>query len=136
MEESRAVRDAVLDFYRGITEKAVERFDDIVSAEPATLVIGTAPGEWVTERPRLRFGFEAEGLTLEPGPHPRGYREGSMGWFVDEPRYGFPGGGGMRTRLSAIVREEDGHWKIVHMHFSVGVPDDEVQDLQARWGVT
>jgi hypothetical protein len=49
-EESAAVREAVLDFYRGVSAKAVERFDDIVSAEPATLVIGTAPGEWVTER--------------------------------------------------------------------------------------
>lgn len=41
-----------------------------------------------------------------------------MGWFVDEPWYGFPGGGGMRTRL---------------MHVSVGVPDEEVQKLQGRW---
>lgn len=135
MEESTAVRDAVLDFYHGVTTKAVERFDDIVSAEGATLVIGTAPGEWVTERPRLRFGFEAEGLTLEAGPRPTGYREGSMGWFVDEPYYAFPSGGGMRTRLTAVVREEAGRWKIVHMHVSVGVPDEEVQELQARWGV-
>ena len=136
MDESTDVRDAVLAFYRGVTAKAVEQFDDIVSADPATLVIGTAPGEWVTERPRLRFGFEAEGLTLQPGPHPTGYREGAMGWFVDEPWYGFPGGGGMRTRLTAVVRQEESHWKIVHMHVSVGVPDDEVQSLQARWGVT
>ncbi|HSO30076.1 MAG TPA: nuclear transport factor 2 family protein, partial [Candidatus Sulfomarinibacteraceae bacterium] len=108
MEESPEVRDAVLQFYEGVTRKALERFDDIVSTDPATLVIGTAPGEWVTERPRLRFGFEAEGLTLEPGEHPVGYREGGMGWFVDEPYYGFPGGGGMRTRLTAVVRKEDG----------------------------
>jgi len=45
MEASTVVRDAVLEFYRGVTTKAIERFDDIVSAEPATLVIGTAPGE-------------------------------------------------------------------------------------------
>ena len=135
MEESAVVRDAVLEFYAGVTTKAVDRFDEIVSSEPATLVIGTAPGEWVTERPRLRFGFETEGITLEPGPRPTGYRDGTMGWFVDEPWLGFPGGGGMRTRLTAIVREESARWKIVHMHFSVGVPDEEVQQLQARWGV-
>ncbi|MCA1679677.1 MAG: nuclear transport factor 2 family protein [Actinobacteria bacterium] len=135
MEESAAVRDAVLDFYRAISTNAAERFDELVSADPATLVVGTAPGEWVTERPRLRFGFEAEGLTIEPGTRPTGYREGNMGWFVDEPTYGFPGGGGMRTRLTAVVREEDGRWKIVHLHVSVGVPDAEVQELQARWGV-
>jgi hypothetical protein len=136
MQESTAVRDAVLGFYQSITSKAVEHFDDIISAEPATLVIGTAPGEWVTERPRLRFGFEAEGLTLDAGPNPVGYEDGTMGWFVDEPRYGFPGGGGMRTRLTAVLLNEDSRWKIVHMHVSVGVPDEEVQDLQTRWGVS
>jgi hypothetical protein len=135
MDESSAVRDAVLGFYEGVSTKAVARFENLVSASPATLAIGTAPGEWVTERAKLRFGFEAEGLTLEPGPRPTGYREGSMGWFVDEPYYRFPGGGGMRTRLTAVVREEAGHWKIVHLHVSVGVPDEEVQALQARWGV-
>jgi hypothetical protein len=136
METSTVVRDAVLGFYDGVTSKAVERFDDIVSAEEATLVIGTAPGEWVTERAKLRFGFETEGVTLVAGPDPKGYREGSMGWFVDEPWFGFPNGAGMRTRVTAIVRQEHERWKIVHMHVSVGVPDEEVQDLQARWGVT
>jgi hypothetical protein len=85
MEESPEVRDAVLDFYKGVAAKAMERFHDIVSAEPATLVIGTAPGECVTERPRLRFGFEAEGLTLEPGPHPAGYREGAWAGSSTSP---------------------------------------------------
>lgn len=136
MEESAEVRDAVLSFYAGVSANAIERFDEIVSSHPATLVIGTAPGEWVTERPRLRFGFEAEGVTLDAGPRPIGYAEGSMGWFVDEPWFGFPGGGGMRTRVTAIVRQEEDRWKIVHMHFSAGVPDEEVQELQARWGVS
>ncbi len=136
METSTVVRDAVLGFYDGVTSKAVERFDDIVSADEATLVIGTAPGEWVSERPKLRFGFETEGVTLVAGPDPKGYREGSMGWFVDEPWFGFPNGAGMRTRVTAIVHQEHERWKIVHMHVSVGVPDEEVQDLQARWGVT
>lgn len=135
MEESTVVRDAVLAFYEGVSTKAIERFDDIVSSNAATLVIGTAPGEWVTERPRLRFGFETEGITLVAGPNPTGYREGSTGWFVDEPWFGFPDGGGMRTRVTGVVREEADRWKVVHLHFSVGVPDEEVQVLQARWGV-
>ena len=136
MEASTAVRDAVLGFYRGVTEKEVDRFDEIVSSDGATMVIGTAPGEWVTERPRLRFGFETEGVTLDAGPRPVGYREGTLGWFADEPWFGFPGGGGMRTRVTGVVRLEGDRWKIVHMHFSVGVPDEEVQELQARWGVS
>jgi len=79
MDESIEVRDAVLAFYRGVTNKEISRFEEIVSGHLATLVIGTAPGEWVTERPRLRFGFEAEGLSVEAGARPTGYREGTMG---------------------------------------------------------
>jgi hypothetical protein len=39
----------------------------------------------------------------------------------------------MHTRLTAVLRREDERWKVVHMHVSVGVPDEEVSDLQERW---
>lgn len=135
MTASDDVRDAVLAFYTAVSNKQVDRFDDIVSADPATLVIGTAPGEWVTERPRLRFGFEAEGLRVEAGRAPAGHAEGSMGWFTDEPRFVLPDSSAFRTRLTAVVRREEGRWKIVHMHWSSGVPDDEIAGLQATWGI-
>lgn len=135
MRESDEVRRAVLDFYRGVSNTEIERFDEIVSAHPATLVIGTAIGEWVTERPRLRSGLEAEGLTVEAGPSPAGHADDGLGWFVDEPRFVLPDGSGYRTRLTAVGHREDERWKIVHMHWSVGVPDDEVITLQQRWVV-
>ena len=39
----------------------------------------------------------------------------------------------MDTRLRAVMHEEEGRWKLVHMHVSVGVPDEEVVELQMRW---
>lgn len=107
-------------------------FDQLVSREEATLVIGTAPGEWVRERERLRFGFEAEGLRLEAGD-PQGYEEGSMGWGIDEPTMVLPNGDAVQTRLTTVMLREDEAWKLVHAHFSVGVPDEEVVELQKRW---
>jgi hypothetical protein len=135
MERSTAVRDTMLRFYDRVSASDVTAFDELVSADPATLVIGTAPGEWITERERLRYGFEAEGLRITAGAEPTGWENGAVGWFVDEPTYSFPGDAGhMRTRLSAILQREDAVWRIVHMHVSVCVPDEEVVDLQARWG--
>jgi hypothetical protein len=29
------------------------------------------------------------------------------------------------TRLTAVLREDEGEWKAVHLHFSVGVPDEQ-----------
>lgn len=88
----------------------------------------------------VQLGAEAFWTTQDgcdrarPSKRPTGYCEGTMGWFVDEPWFGFRCGGGTRTRLTAVVHEEAGRWKIVHMHFSVGVPDEEVQEIQAKWG--
>jgi hypothetical protein len=133
VKASDDVRGAMLEFYERLSAKDVASFDRLVSDDPATLVIGTAPGEWVTERDRLRFGFEAEGLAIEAGARPAGYEQRDIGWFVDEPTYTFPDGSRMRTRLTAVLLLEQGDWRIVHMHVSVGVPDDEVVALQARW---
>jgi hypothetical protein len=133
MQPSAEVRDAMLRFYDQLSASDVGSFDELVSQEPATLVIGTAPGEWVTERERMRFGFEAEGVRLEAGENPTGYEEGSLGWFVDEPTFFFPDGSSMDTRLTAVMHREGGRWKLVHMHVSVGVPDEEVVELQRRW---
>jgi SnoaL-like domain len=132
MQQSAAVRAAMLRFYDRLSASDVESFEQLVSRDPATLVIGTAPGEWVTERDRLRFGFEAEGVRIEPG-EPVGYEEGTLGWVVDQPIFSFPDGSSMRTRLTSVMRQEDGSWRLLHMHVSVGVPDEEVAELQRRW---
>jgi hypothetical protein len=118
-------------FCEGVSNKRVDEFYDIVSAE-ANLVIGTTPGENVTDRSAMRFGFEAEGITIRSREAHR-YEEGSLGWVVDQPRFGFPDGSGMDCRVTAILRNENGTWRLVHAHFSVGVPDDEVATLQERW---
>jgi hypothetical protein len=131
MRESSAARDAWLRFCEGVSKGRVEQFDDIVSQE-AKLVIGTAPGEMVTERDRMKFGFETEGVTLV-SRHAQGYEEGSLGWVVDEPRFGFPDGSAFDCRVTAVVRKERDTWRLVHAHFSVGVPDDEVVALQDKW---
>jgi hypothetical protein len=76
------VTEAWLRFCDGVSKGQVDQFADIVSQE-ANIIIGTAPGEMVTDRPAMRFGFETEGVTLE-SHFARGYEEGSLGW-VDAP---------------------------------------------------
>ena len=115
MQQSTEVRDAMLRFYDRLSASDIESFDELVSQEPATLIIGTAPGEWVTERDRMRYGYEV----------------GSMGWFVGEPTFVFPDGSAMDTRMTAVMHHEDGRWKL--MHVSVGVADGEVVELRQRW---
>jgi hypothetical protein len=135
MHGSSAVREAMLEFYDRLSASDVDSFNRLVSSDPATVVIGTAIGEIHRDRAKLRFGFEMEGARIEAGD-PQGYEEGTMGWVIDEPTFIFGEMPPVATRLTAIFRREDERWRLVHMHVSVGVPDEEVTELQARWGVT
>ena len=100
------------------------------------MAIGTA-GEWLEGREQLLAALEAqmnemEGFRMEAGEEPHCYEEGSMGWVADRPRVVLPDGT-IWTRLTGVVRQEEGEWRFVHLHLSVGVPDEEVVELQRRW---
>lgn len=67
------------------------------------------------------------------GPDPHGYAEGGVGFAVDQPRFVLPDGSFIPTRLTAVLRQESAQWKVVHPHFSIGVPDeDAIQGPDAR----
>lgn len=137
MQESSGIRQAMHRFFDRLSAGDVAAFYELVELGEATMVLGTAPGEIVTEEVRLRFGFEAEGLELAPGLEHGSWEEGTIGWYVGEPIVTLPDGSKQAWRMTTIWRRPaDDGWKLVHMHASVGVPDDEVNVLQARWGTT
>jgi SnoaL-like domain len=131
MEEASDLTQTWHRFCERLSAGDVDSFDELVSRE-ATVIIGTAPGEWVDDRARMRFGFETEGVGLTP-VDPMAWADGSLGFVLDRPRFVFPDGSGIDTRVTAVVRLEGEAWRLVHAHFSVGVPDEEVAQLQAAW---
>jgi len=40
--------------------------------------------------------------------------------------------GGIACAEGVSVCHQDGEWKIVHLHFSVGVPDEQAMELTAE----
>ena len=138
MRRSAGVRDTLLRFYEAFSAPDLEGFAQLIAREDeGVLVIGTDPGDWAEGRGRWIAAREAlthsmEGLRLEAGEEPQGYEEGSMGWVADRPTAVLPEGP-ISTRLTGVVRQEGGEWRLVHIHLSVGVPDEEVVKLQRRW---
>jgi hypothetical protein len=128
VHESAGVRDGILRFYERFSAGDPDAFAEGVAEGPGVSVIGTAPGEGHDDRESwieaYRSGIAELGMTLE-GADPRGYEEGAVGWGVDQPRFVLPDGSYLPTRLTAVLHNEDGGWKVVHLHFSVGVPDEE-----------
>ena len=141
MRRSTEVRDALLRFYEAFSAANLERFAQIIAQKEneGVLVIGTDPGDWLEGREQWIAAREAlvagmwEGLRLEAGEQPHGYEEGSMGWVADRPNIVMADGTAISARLTGVVRQEGGEWRFVHVHLSVGVPDEEVVELQKRW---
>jgi hypothetical protein len=131
VRESPDAKAALLRFYDRLSARDASSFDELVSSDPATLVIGTSPGEW-KEREDLRLRFETQRPRIEAGV-PLAYEEGSLAWAVDEPTFHVSGELIVKARLTAVLHREDGVWKLVHLHVSAGVPDEEVTELQQRW---
>ena len=136
MQQSAAVRSGILRFYERFSAADAAGFAEVIARAEGVSVIGTGPGEghddrddWIATYEQM-MGGEMAGTRLEAGD-PRAYEEGSLGWGVDEPQFVFPDGSRLPTRLTAVLSEEGGDWKIVHLHFSVGVPDEQAMQLAA-----
>jgi hypothetical protein len=128
MEKSAGVREGILRFYERFSAGDVDGFAQGLAEVPGVSVIGSGPDEGHDDRESwinaYRSGIAELGLTLR-AEDPRGYEEGTLGWGVDRPSFVLPDGSYLPTRMTAVLRNEGDDWKIVHLHFSVGVPDEE-----------
>ena len=101
-----------------------------LSRQAGLLVIGTDPREWwpgyglAAERFAAQIRELGGQLRAVPGDL-QGYREGSVGWAVDQPTFHLPDGTALALRLTAVFRREAGEWRCVQWHVSVGVGNEE-----------
>ena len=132
MSPSTEIRDTVLEMYRRMLAGEAEAANDLISRDPALIFIGSA-GEWIDDQATLRSGTQVAGEGLEAGPNPVGYANGDVGWFADQPSWRFADGTRAEMRLTAVLQREPAGWRIVNVHMSVAVPDDQCVMLQRRW---
>ena len=132
MSTSTEVRDTVLELYRRILAGESDAANDLISRDPALIFIGSA-GEWIDDQATLRSGTQVPGEGLQAGSNPVGYANGDVGWFADQPTWLFADGTSVEMRLTAVLQREPEGWRIVNVHMSVAVPDDQCVVLQRRW---
>ena len=132
MAASSEIRDTVLELYRRMLAGESDEANDLISHDPALVFIGSA-GEWIDEQYVLRAGRQVPGEGLVAGPSPVAYADGDVGFFADQPTWQFADGTSAEMRLSAVLRREAPGWRVIHLHMSVAVPDDQCVMLQRRW---
>jgi hypothetical protein len=129
MEPSAEVKDTLLRFYEAISSRDYPVFRHLLSQQDGVLFIGTDPDEWWPDYKTITevFGAELEemgGASLNACAL-QAYSEGSVGWFEDRPIIRLTDGTEIPTRLTGVCHQENGGWKIVQWHASLGVPAEE-----------
>jgi ketosteroid isomerase-like protein len=135
MQESQELRRVVESMYAAMMEGNADWVAGKLSDSDATLVIGSDPGEWWEGGRTVRQMWAAQlqaglgGAKLEPR-RLQAYEEGDVGWVADEPRMVLPNGGQATMRMTAVFRREDGDWKCVQSHASIGVPNRDAIGME------
>jgi adenylate cyclase len=136
MQDSSQVREAVERFWNLIGAADLDGLGDALTAGPIAQVIGSAPGEGHDDRETWIAGFRSmieamPGVRVDPGPT-RGYANGDTGYAIGEPTWHLPGDMTLQMRSTFVLQREDGEWKVVHLHASVGIPDERAVEMQAE----
>ena len=131
MEQSDELRDLMVRLYEAEASGDLAFIEQHFSRQQGAVYIGSDPNEWWE-------GFEAfveamhsqseamEGMQIVSGQL-QAYREGSVGWSIDrDALFRLPNGTEIPFRNSCLFHQEDGEWKLIHGHTSIGVRNEEM----------
>ena len=116
----------VFQSFAAISTRDVAYFDHHISNQLGTHALGTDPSEWWADAAAIREGVaEAAGLNFDPGGV-QAWRKGSVGWVVTRDAwFRRPDGHEVPFRYTGVYHLEDGTWRLVQGHWSLGVPNIE-----------
>jgi ketosteroid isomerase-like protein len=127
MEQSHEVEGVLRRFYEAFNNGDITAMESVLSADPDVLVIGTDPDEWWVGRGRITSVLEqvAEAALGVVGGDVRGFAVGEIGWVRDQAKFVVSDGTEAPVRVTAICQREDGEWRIIQSHWSIGVPNED-----------
>jgi ketosteroid isomerase-like protein len=101
---------------------AVEAF---YSLADGSVFMGTDRAEFWTDSAQhnadVRHFFDgSEGVLRWEAGEAIALTEGSAGWTVDRPTLRLPDGSSVELRLTLVWHRENGDWRVVHSHASIG----------------
>jgi SnoaL-like protein len=129
MERSAELQDIILAAFEDYSSDNSSSIERHTSRQAGVRLIGTDPNEWfegeqaaeVLKREAQDPSFRVSSLDdLEV------FVEGSVGWASGRPTWMLEDGTEIPSRWTAVFHKEDGEWKMVQAHTSVGVPDEQL----------
>ncbi|MDQ3285163.1 MAG: nuclear transport factor 2 family protein [Actinomycetota bacterium] len=131
MEQSDELRGLTLRFYEAAATGDLPFFERHVSRQDGAVFVGTDPNEWwegfEAFVEAMRAQSEAMGGMHIVSGQLQAYQEGSIGWVIDrDALFRMPDGKEIPFRNTIVFRREDGEWKLVHEHASIGIRNEEM----------
>jgi adenylate cyclase len=105
----------------------VDWLSALLWASDDALTIGSDAAEW-WEGAQVRDRWLAQiaagmGEARLTATRLRAFEDGDVGWVADEPQVTLPDGTTLTMRATAVFHREDGGWRLVQGHGSLGVPN-------------
>lgn len=131
-EASAEIERILRDFVDAIASSNGDEIERRTSRDSCAVAIGSDPNEWTEGYDRIMQLMRESTPEGEVGitaglDDVKAFSEGSVGWAAGRGYFEI-GGNRVSVRLTAVVHQEDGEWKIVQSHASIGVPNDRMMD--------
>jgi len=127
---SAEVGNLILQWYASLSSgEVVESMESLLSGQKGFVMIGTDPTEWWEASEEVIRGYRASanrGKYKIRVDEILAYSEGTVSWVVDRTWYTFPNGNEVPVRHTIVLHREGGGWKIVHIHGSIGMPNEAI----------
>ncbi len=131
-ESSAEIEQVLRDAVEAIANSDLDEIARRTSRDPCAVAIGSDPGEWTEgyeEIMRLMRDSTPDGeVGITAGlDDVKAFAEGTVGWAAGHGYFEI-GGKRVPVRITTVVHQENGDWRMVQTHASIGVPNDRMLD--------
>lgn len=131
-ERSPEIEQVLRDTMDAMARSDLDEIGRRTSRDPCVIGIGSDPSEWTESYDDLvrlmRDSTPDAGLGITVGlDDVKAFREGSVGWAAGHGYFEMDGKH-VPVRITAVLHQENGEWKAVQTHASIGVPNDRMLD--------
>jgi len=128
MQASSELRDVFQAWFRYLVAGDASWVERHVSSRAGVRLVGIGPAEWL-EGPEVAEYFRGGarawgGVVRVSAGEIEAYSEGSVGWGLACPILTLSNGRQLSPRWSAVFHREDGDWRLVQFHASLGIANE------------
>ncbi len=131
-ESSVEIEQVLRDVVEAIANSDLDQIARRTSRDRCAIAIGSDPTEWTEGYDEIMRLMGDSTPDAEVGitaglDDVKGFAEGTVGWAAGHGYFEIEGKR-VPVRITAVVHQENGEWKMVQTHASIGVPNERMLD--------